>query len=188
MRHFTILRFLMLFACIITYGCLPLPYTYHEPSAPGGVRIHSPCHGLAPRDTIEFRIEDIKIQIKASSASVAIDILVPEGKSAQLESDEILLYEDKPENSKLFKIVRSRYYDFKQGRYFEINSTDLMIGNTYGLFSGDRPFTFWVYPDEKERDHFYIRIPPLRVGERRYEFPTIEFLKKTGFGILPVNC
>lgn len=100
----------MLLLFIVTtfiYKCMPAPYIYHEPSAPGGELIHSFCHLFAPKDTIEFQIEGIKTQIKGQNNWLSINIYVPEGKTAQFVSDEIGIFEDKPENLRVFRITRS---------------------------------------------------------------------------------
>jgi hypothetical protein len=191
-RHITAKSFLLLFAALIVHGCVPAPYIFHEPSARDGVLVHSLCHHLAPKDTIEFRVEGIKIQVRGQNNRLLINIYVPEGKSAQFMSDEITLHEGKSENAGAFKIARSSYYDGQPTGYVSIKPTDLLIGRTKALvkygFAGDRLFEMSVPLDEKNRDHFYVGLPALHIGEQIYEFPVIEFTKKTGFGVMPANC
>lgn len=184
--------FVLLLLSIGVYGCVPGPYIYHEPSAAGGVLVHSVCSRFAPRDTIQFPIGGIKVQLGGQNLGLTINIYVPEGKTAQFLSDEIGLYEDKPENTKTFTITRSVYYDGQPAGYVTVKPTDILIGRTKPLvkygFAADRLFEMSVQFDKKERDHFYVRLPALRVGGQLYEFPVIEFNKKTGVGIMPINC
>ncbi|OPY80940.1 MAG: hypothetical protein A4E64_00103 [Syntrophorhabdus sp. PtaU1.Bin058] len=192
MKHASIRLLVTLIVVLILNGCMPAPYIYHEPRAEGGELVHSVCHHLAPRDTIEFQVEGISTQVRGQNNWLSINIYIPEGKSARFVSDEIMLFEDKPENARAFRISRSSYYDGQPTGYVTIKPTDLLIGHTKPLvkygFAGDRLFEMSVKLDKRERDHFYVRLPALQIGEHLHEFPTIEFTKKTGVGIMSVNC
>jgi hypothetical protein len=184
--------FLIMITAGMIYGCMPAPYIYHEPSAPGGELVHSLCHLLAPKDAIEFRVEGITAQVQGQSNALSVNIYIPEGLSAQFASDEVALYEDKPENARAFKINRSSYYDGEPKGYVTISPTDLLVGRTKPLVkygrAADRLFEMSVQFDQKERDHFYVKLPALRIGGHLHEFPFIEFTKKTGVGVMSVNC
>lgn len=192
MRHTAFSSILTLLAVVLCYGCLPAPITYHEPSALGGELVNSVCHYMAPKDTIEFRIDGITAKIKGQNNWLSINIYIPEGKIAQFESDEIGIYEDKPENMKTFKIDRSAYFDGDPNGYVKVRPTEILIGRTKPLIkygrAGDRLFEMTVQLDEKTRDHFYVKLPKLYIDKKPYEFPVIEFMKKTGVGIMPINC
>lgn len=192
MRLTTVRAFMLFIVAALATGCMPAPYIYHEPSATGGELVHSPCHHLAPRDTIEFRFQGIKAQVRGQDNWLSFNIYVPEGLSAQFVSDEIAIFEDKPENAKYFKISSSSYYDGQPTGYVSINPTDPLVGRTKPLvkygFAADRLFEMSAELDRRQRDHFFVKLPGLRIGDRFYEFPVIEFTKKTGVGIMSVNC
>ena len=179
--------FVILMALVVVQSCAPLPYVYYEPSATGGKLVHSLCAQFAPKDTIELQIEGIKARITVGDTLMLINIIIPEDTRAQFTTDEILLYEDKPENANHFKIVKTAYYDSKAKGYVTIQSTDSMVGAKFGI-AGERLFEISVQLDGKERKHFFVQLPDIRAGEQLHRFPVIEFEKKTGVGIMPINC
>lgn len=176
---------------VIALGCMPAPYVYYEPSATGGKLVHSGFNLYEPKNAIEFRFQNIEITVRGQNNWLSINIRIPEGLSAQFVSDEIAVFEDKPENAKVFRITRSSYYDGQPAGYVNIGPTAPLVGRTkplvkYGL-SADRLFEMSAKLDENERDHFYVKLPAIRIGGQLKEFPVIEFVKKTGVHIAYIN-
>jgi hypothetical protein len=180
--------FLICFACIIAYGCVPAPYSYHQPSAPGGVLVHSFIdRHIGSKDTIEFKIGGVKTLVEGGDHWMSIVICIPEGKSIQLSSDEIGVYEDTPENAKQFKINRSAFIDLVglKSKYVKVGPAELIDGPVEP--AKVRYVEMSVELDKRTRDHFFVKLPQFHIGEQCYEFPIIEFVKQTGAGIFFIN-
>jgi len=181
---------LILLTLVVTIcGCIPVCTIYWEPAAQEGKIRNSVPGAVGFKDMIELSFNDVKIQLMGAKPGLVIDLLIPEGKSASFVADELELYEDQVSPRMIkFKMFN---WDPKTLKPYDISPKDVMHGKNINiaLFGGPQPMIYIsnVYFGGKEMRHYFVKLPPLKVGEQVYKIPIVEFTRKEGFGVGPVN-
>jgi hypothetical protein len=186
-----ITQFITFTFLLFIYGCFPGPVIYYEPISTDGELIQTHCGtAAAPKDTIQFQYENVKIQITSYVNYLRIYLYVPEGQSARLSSPDILIWSENGETKEKITIEKISYYNFNAKHYSQLGATDTMAGRVRKVVFGTEPqlFEIGIKTNEPTKEHFFIQLPSVIITNKNYELPIIEFIKKEGFGIFPVNC
>jgi hypothetical protein len=173
-------------------GCVPAAFEYWAPSADGG-RLFSRVHqsgGIAPSDEIEFTFDEVKIRFHGYNTGLSITLLIPRGRSASFVSTEAKLY-DGNSLSTAMEITRIKAgWDPKTKEDIYLRPTTTMAGESFSRVIGEpspKPFHAFIELSGVERTQYRVKPPPIKVGTNEFEFPFIEFVKKKGFGAVPLN-
>jgi hypothetical protein len=173
----------------IICGCIPISLSYWEPAAPGGRLLNSIPGTIGYKDMLELSFNDVKVQLLGVEYGLSVDLLIPEGRSASFVADELELYEGQfaPKMIKFTMTV----WDKRTLKSFQISPMSVMYGkNTnIALLGGPQPKS---YPSSIEfgggdRARYSVKLPPLKIGDQVFNIPVVEFTRKEGFGIGPVN-
>ncbi len=188
-KHIHICTVLCLFLSIIVYGCMPVQYVYYEPIAVEGELSHSQPGIVSGKDTIEYSLNNTKLKIEGGSTGFYLIVIVPKGGLVRFVSSEVEWY--LPGSQKRMKArFYLKYYD-SQGSRFQAEPTDTMvnIGRGESSFRGPESGIYenFVKLDEVKKDHYFIMLPAIEINGQVFEIPTIEFVKKEGLGVFPIN-
>ncbi len=174
---------------IAVSGCVPFSLTYWEPTAQGGRLLNSVPGTVGYRDVIEFSFTDIAVRVIGGGAWLAVNLRVPEGRSASFVTDELELYEYQSP-PRILKFTMT-VWDPKTLEPFQISPTSVMHGkNTnVALLGRSQPKS---YPASiefggGEWNRYTVKLPPLKVGDQVFEIPTVTFNKRNGAGVGPIN-
>ena len=182
---------LVLIFVFLICGCLPAPVEFYKPAASSGELINLHCGtAIAPKDTIEFKYDDLQIQITCHSLYLQIFVHIPEGKDAKFISPNIKFLSDNRLTSKTIIISEIKHFDFVSMQYKDFLINDTMLGSERQGMFGKIPVRYEIYADfnEEAPDQFFMQFPSILINGKLYEIPEIEFIKKKGVGIFPVNC
>jgi len=172
-------------------GCVPGPLIYFRPISTGGELVQTHCGtAAAPKDTIEFKYDNLQIQVTCYSSYLQVFLYIPEGKESKFTSPDILFLSDNRSKIKTIDISKIKHFYFSSKRYVNLSINDLMVGSErQGLF-GKIPTRYEIYIDFvwEFPEHFFVHLPSIIINGKPYEIPEIEFIKERGFGIFPINC
>ena len=185
--------FRLLVCCflIVTCGCVPAPYSYYEPATYGG-ELSSAVPGAfaAPKDKIEFSYSGVKIQLQGGRNGVYLVVSIPEGMSASFVSEELEWFEGSSGN-RMKARFNLAYFDSQTGKVMSSRPTDVMarsdkdgaflVGPKSGIYEN------YVKFDETEKGRYTVKLPAIRIDGKTYEIQPVEFSRKEGFGVFPVN-
>ncbi len=172
----------------INCGCLPLVYDYYKPIANSGKS--SSNFGLfAPNDVIEFLFKDVKITIYGGNTGIRLVLHVPKGRFVRFVSDDLEWYISSSKNRTKTKFHLS-FYNMQLGKSIQIKPTDIMIkkvrrSSLNRSESGGYHASLNLF--DTHRDQYFIKLPAIEIDNQIFQIPTIEFIKKKGFGIIPIN-
>jgi hypothetical protein len=182
-------RMLCLLPFVVILGCMPISLTYWEPSAQTGRLSNSVRGTLGYKDRIEFSFDGVTVQFIAGGSWVSIALLIPEGKSASFLSDKLELRE-KHSSARLIEFSMTDW-DATTMEQVRISPTAVMLGKnmSVAILGGPMPkaYTGSAKFDGEDRVRYFIKPPPLKIGGQVFELPTIEFIKKEGGGVGPIN-
>jgi hypothetical protein len=157
-------------------GCIPYSLTYWEPYASGGKSLNSSA-AIGYKDMLEFSFNDVKVHFMGDETCLSVDIFIPKEKSASFITEEMELH-DNNSSPKIIKF-RMTYWDKKTLTQVYISPLRNMHGkNTY---YGK------VWFGGVAQSNYVIKAPLLKVDDQIFEIPIIEFTKKEGFGVGPIN-
>lgn len=181
--------FVLLMSFIVLCGCMPVSLTYWEAAACGGKLLNSVPGTVGYKDMIELSCDYVKVQLIGGGSWLSVDLLIPEGKTASFVTDEVELYEDQSSP----RMIKFKMTDWnpKTLKPFDISPMDVMHGqNTnIAILGGSQPKTYGgsIQFGAGERIHYSVKLPPLKVDDQVHNIPVVEFTRKDGFGIGPVN-
>ena len=168
---------------------MPVSLTYWEAAAHGGKLLNSVPGTVGYKDMIELSFDYVEVQLIGGRSWLSVDLLIPEGKTASFVTDEVALYEEQP----LPRMIKFKMTDWdpKTLKPFDISPTDVMHGkNTNVAFlGGPEPKTYGgsIQFGEGERTHYSVKLPLLKVDDQIHNIPVVEFTRKEGVGIGPIN-
>jgi hypothetical protein len=171
-----------LFSAVVlatVFGCIPAYHTYWAPAAEGGRLTLSVRGSLAAKDQIEFLFDDVRVIIYGSGKSMGGVIIPKNDRSASFVSDEAELRDI--ETLAITKAkVHGMVVDASLTKMIDRSATDTITG------WGDELY-FRVSFEGPEKLRYSIKLPALKVDAQVYDVPTIEFTKKEGFAVYPIN-
>jgi len=163
--------------------------TYWEPAAPGGKLIHEDPSMIGYKSKLVITCSDVMIELHGDGTYVSFELLVPEGRAASFVSEELELYEDQAP-PRMFKFTMT-VWDPKTAKPFEISPMSVMHGENTNVawFGGPKPRSYpaSVRFGGANRAHYSVKLPPLKVGDRVFDIPVVEFTQKEGFAIWSIN-
>lgn len=175
---------------IINCGCAPVVYDYYKPIANSGkLSSYFGPFVFAPDDVIKFTFEKSRITLKGGSKGFYLIVFFPKEKHFRFVSDEIEWRLSYSADKKKTKFHLS-FYDIDSGKKMIVNPTDMVILNSrkpvvYNPGSGR--YEGGVKLFDIPQDHYFIKLPAIEIDNQIFQIPTIEFIKKKGFGIISIN-
>lgn len=160
----------VLFVLSMVCGCFPASYTYWSPSAQGGRLYYSAVGSIAPSNAIEYTYDGVRISLSGNGTGVGMTVDIPKGKAVSFTSDVAVIC--LPEPQKVVFDVATVDEKSLAWQHFSPTST---MSNTHYL--ADIRF------GETESLLYRIKVPPIRIDDKRYDIPEIQFTKKKGFGV-----
>lgn len=183
--------FLSLFLSMVFYGCTPARYEYYEPIASGGTSSLNVPAIMAAKDTIEFSFNSTKIQIKGSGTGFYLIVFVPKKKVVSFVSNKVEWYLSTSQNRMHARFYLEYFYE-RTKQIVQVQPTEALVQNNDGTLALLGPesgiYENSIKLDEVKRDHYFIKLPAIEVDGHVFEIPVIEFIKKEGFGVLPINA
>ncbi|MBU0994094.1 MAG: hypothetical protein KJ737_16510 [Proteobacteria bacterium] len=191
-KNFNIRIFLYFFAfLIVSEGCAPVKCVYYEPIASSGKLFVKDSAIIGPKDRIEFLFSNTKITITGYSTGIYLVVLIPKGESIRFGSDEL---EWHPSSSLTWiktKFFLEFYDPGKPDGVCQVRPIDNLIQGYDSKLSYHGPesgiYENTIKLDKIKRDHYFVRMPAILINSHVYEIPVIEFIKREGFGIFPIN-
>ncbi|MCP4552861.1 MAG: hypothetical protein GY834_12660 [Bacteroidetes bacterium] len=173
---------------IVVCGCAPVIYDYHKPIANSG-KISSDFGIFAPNDLIKFSFNKVKITVAGSYTGIYLTMTVPKGKFVRFVSDELEWHVRSSKNGTKTKF-HLLLYNMRSGKYIKIKPTEIMVQKVSEIFlncPGSCGYQVPVKLFDTHKDHYFIKLPAIEIDNQVFQIPTIEFIKKKGFGIIPIN-
>jgi hypothetical protein len=181
--------FLASLLLIAILGCMPIFVTYWEPAAQTGRLSNSVRGAVGYKDRIEFSFNDVTVQFIGGGSWLSIDLLISEGKSAAFLSDKLELCEN--DSSVRLLEFSMTDWDLTTLRQIHISPTAVMVGkNTnVAILGGSKAkvYSGSVEFGGEDRVRYYIKPPSLKINGQVFDIPRIEFIRKEGAGVGPIN-
>ncbi len=168
---------LLVFLLLFFYGCFPANYAYYEPVSAEGEAYSSFPGVTFGKDTLEFSFNDSRIRIQGSSTGFYLVVYVDKKDLLRFISNKLEWYLKSSKNSNEKVEYHLAYYDSKAKR-IQQNPDDTMGIGIYENF---------VKLSDVEQDKYVVKLPSVDINSNIFEIPAIEFTKKEGFGVFPIN-
>jgi hypothetical protein len=172
-------RLVLLFCIVISLsGCTTIEY--FEPQIENVST--SVCGGSGPKDQIVYQFNGVKVSIGVSrfsanktSRSFIFTVEIPQGKIVAFEN-KILRVNNLP-----LEISEPKTYDLKTHKIVQV--TEPLLGNNTELSQ----YNYFVNLPENI-DKYTIEFPAVKINQAIYQIPKIDFVKKQGVFLSPINC
>lgn len=175
-------------AALVLAGCVPARVTYYEPSASSGNIINNTCGtALAPADTILFQPKPVDLRITGSERYVTLNLRIPKGSVVKASSAEVSVIAGG--RLKAFNLGEFIYYDKELRRSVRTPTLEPLVGANEHYIAGAAPRIFQTSLHlDGGWERYQIQLPALLVNDQLFSLPVITFIKKSGFGVFPLNC
>ena len=187
---------LALVLAVICTGCVPLPFDYYAPEAPGGKTYASACkHKWGPPDTISFEMYEVEFDADVTKTDhgihVYIQFHVPEGKEVRLKDETIyvsvpssatpITAQMRPAYPPTWKIDEPMHGSTEQRHY------------AWYVGGGNETLHAWYagYVDVTmpKSEYLSIRFPEFTVNGQLVHIPDIKFQWRFYIEpLMPLNC
>lgn len=171
-------------------GCVPAPVKYWSPTAGGAKVVNTNCGtAAAPASTLEYSLGDVLMHVEGKDNHAKLQLMVPAGSRVHLQEAEAYIRVSGMDGKKIPISVAS-FYDFTRNSSFRQSPLKSMEGETrqHAFGTENRSYSMILEYPQIQGNEFSITLPVIIVNGRAFSTSTISFTKKTGFGLMPINC
>lgn len=190
------LAIIVILSIALLAGCIPVTATYYKPHSDIGKVQNYACAGSGgvPND-LRIKRGGVTIDINADSYPrredvVGIDFMVPRNKSLHINLKEFRLLDKNRQNMRSSINARTLTVKYKNAsKKLDLSQTTLR-GDSYA--SAARGYSSWYkYLFQLDygalQETFYMELPVMEVGDRRYPAFLVKFERTRGTFLTPVN-
>lgn len=165
-------------------------WPFYSPSASEGEAINDECGAIAPSSTMRFKSLGVDFRVRGYSDSLQIRIRVPDGVTVGLTTSVVTLISGGHESQ--LHIDTFDYYDSEAKRYVSIPASDSLVGSNetfaFGMVESRLFETSILHFPAPAGDSYSVILPTIIINGVQRTFPVIQFRKRLGAGVYPINC
>lgn len=162
---------------IVVCGCVPERRIYWAPIAEGGKLAIADRGGLGPKDKIQFTLDTVRVFLSGDGNAVRGGLIIPKDRVASFVSDQAELLDAISQITTKITI---------EAEVLDSTYTQWVVRDPIEGVSG-RQLSFSVLFGTGEKSHYSVKLPAIRVNGTVHDLPVVEFTKKEGFGVYPIN-
>ena len=143
---------------------------------------------VIPKDTLELTKDAVVMKVSGRKGILNIELRIPEGSRVTLAARDVDVYSDDVHGSSSFGPFL--YYDQVSRQSRQVEYGESLIGAAHQTRDSVIPriYSTQVRIDDSRNGRFEVQFPGIQVNDVAWEVPVIEFVKKVGFVVYPINC